>query len=226
MEQISIFITLGGLLIFTLLLASIVRQYQERMAVKRMHIQRIIRGVDQIVDLLQRVADCPIPAEIEKALREDVLSRYLKVKQIDRRFVGIEELINEAEEATRSIPGNHGFNIKDKPHLSKITKALDELIGFLQAGRLYQPMAQEKIHSFSELLGTRRSECVYRFHMAKAKEMQEEKRINAALEHCNRIKSLLNEYGPDNSQVRTWYREAEELMRVLDEASDSSAPAA
>ena len=226
MDQISIFITLGGLLIFTLLLASLVRQYQERMAVKRMQIRRLLRGVDQIVDLLQRVSDCPIPAEIERILRKDVLERYLKVQQIDRDFMGIEAMINQAQDAAGQVQEKQGFNIQDQSHLSRVTRALGEMIGYLQCGMLLQPVSQEQIQAFTELLGTCRSECVYRHHMAKAEEMRQAHRIHAALEHYNRIKLLLKEYGPDNSQVQTWCKEVEGLMLVLENAGDSSAPAA
>lgn len=227
MEQAKIFIALGGLLILALILASIVRQYQERMAVKRMQIQRVIHGIDRIGDLLQRVAGCPLPVEIEKALREDVLSRYLKVRQIDSRFLGIAALIKEAETALSLVRESHGFEVRDKPHLLKITKALGELIEFLRTGAWLHPLTQEKMHSFTELLGTLRSECVYRFQMAKAKEMREQGQIRAALEHCRVLNSFLNEYGPANSQGQAWYREAEELRKaLLDEANGSSAPAA
>lgn len=226
MEQTNLFIALGGLLIFTLMLASIVRQYQERMAEKRMRIQRIVRGVDQIVDLLQRVVGCPLPAEIEKLLREDILSRYRAVRQIDRRFLGIEELISAAEQAVGLVREGQNFDIQDKPQLLKITNAMGEMIGFLQIGMLLRPMTQAKIRAFIELLGTRRSECVYRFHLAKAKEMQEQDQLHGALGHCNSIKTFLTEHGPANNQAKAWFAEAEELRKsLLSKASDLSTPA-
>ncbi|MEN8179500.1 MAG: pyruvate-flavodoxin oxidoreductase [Pseudomonadota bacterium] len=226
MEQTKLFIALGGLLIFTLVLAGAARRYQELMAERRMRIKRILRGVDLVKDLFERITDCPLPAELERILHQDILARFLRVREIDARYKGIEALIADAEQAGNQVVESQRFDIQDKPQLQKITQALGEMINFLQNGSLLTPLSAEQAAKYMELVGTRRSECVYRFHMEQARKLQEEDELHGALGHCNSVKTFLNEHGPVSSQVKAWFAEAEELRKVLSEARDSSAPAA
>ncbi len=226
MEQTNLFIALGGLLIFALMLASAVRRYQELMAERRMRIKRIIRGVDLIKDLFERINGCPLPAELAKALHQDVLTRLQKVRQIEARFQGIDELITEAEQVVLQMVETKRFEIWDKPHRQKITHALGEMIGFLQGGGMLTPLTGEQLREFIELAGTRRAECVYRYHLEQAKKLQQAEQLHDALGHCDSIKAFLNEHGPASDQVKAWYAEAEDLSKVLSEASGSSVPAA
>ena len=214
----NLFITLGGLLILTLMLASLLRRYQERMAEKRLRIQRIIRGVDEIEDLLRQSTGCSLPAEIERVLREDVLARFHLVRKISRRFKGIAALIEGAEQALAQPPGGPRQRVQDKYQLQQVIKDLGELMDFLRAGRLLQPLPVEQLRRYVEQVGTRRAECVYRFHMEQAVRLRQAGRLHDALTHCNRVRTFVHEYGPANEQVKAWYAEAEVMRKELREA--------
>lgn len=226
MEQTNLYLALGSLLFVALILASAVRRYQEVMAERRMRIKRVLRGVDLLQDLFYRISGCPLPMELEKVLRQDILARFQKVKQIDARYREIDRMIEDAEQAANQVVENQRFGIQDKLQLNKITQALGEMIGFLRNGTLLSPLSAEQARRYSELVGIRRSECVYRYHIEQAKSLHEENRVHEALGHCNSIKTFLKEHGPSSDQVKGWYDEAEELRKALSEPGDSSAPAA
>ncbi len=218
MEKIGLFVLLGGLLIFTLMMASVVRRYQERMAEKRLRVQRIIRGVDVIEDLLKHSTGCSLPAEVEKLLREDVLSRLQSVQQIDGRFQGINRLIKEAELALHPHQSGQRPVVQDYRQLQKMTTALSQLMDFLKEGRLLKPLIAEQVRIYVEQLGTLRAECVYGFHLERANQFLQAGKRHNALGDYKSIKSFLSEHGPDNDQVKAWYDEAESLRKAISEA--------
>lgn len=222
MEQIGLFLLLGGLLIFTLVMASLVRQYQERMAEKRLRLQRIIREVDVIEQLLKQCADCSLPSEIKKLLHEDVLSRLQLVQQIDGRFQGIDRMIKEAELALNQQQAGQREVAWDYSQLQNIIAVLGQLMSFLKEGRLLKALTPDQIRSYVGQLGTLRAEYVYGFHLQRANRFLQAGKLHNALGDYKSIKSFLSEHGPDNEQVKTWYAEAEALRKALSEkiASD------
>ena len=225
MQQTNLFIALGGLLILALMLASVMRRYQEVMAERRMRIKRIMRGVDLIRAMLERVSGCPLPLELEKLLVGDVLARFQKAREIDANYQGIEDLIGDAEQRKHGVVESKAFVIRDKPHLHRIAQALAEIINFLQEGGLLAQLTSERSRRFIELIGTLRAECVYRYHLEQAKRLQEEAKVREAIIHCNSIRSFIKQNGPSNDQVKAWYAEADELINEMRKVTDPSASA-
>jgi hypothetical protein len=226
MQQSNLFIALGGLLILALMLASVMRRYQEVMAERRMRIKRIMRGVDLIRAMLERASGCPLPVELEKLLVGDVLARFQKVREIDANYQGIDEVIGSAEQRKREVVESKAFEIRDKPHLHRIAQALAEIINFLQEGGLLTPLTSERSRHFIELIGTLRAECVYRYHLEQAKRLREAAQVRQAIIHCNSIRSFIKQNGPSNDQVKAWCAEADELINEMRKVTDPSAPAA
>jgi hypothetical protein len=218
MEQYLLFISLGGLLIFTLLMASVVKYYQQQMAEKRLKIQRVLRGVDLVEGLLSRVAGCSFPAELETLLRRDILDRYQQVKKIHRRYGEIDTLLESAEHNLSQIVTSRKIEIADMGQLTRITSAYTEAIGYLSEGWMVSPLTQEQVSGLVEMAATRRAEAVRAYHLQQANDLREADDLRGAAEHCYNIKSFLREQGPDNDQAIAWYKEAEELRMELVES--------
>jgi len=216
-EQTNLFIALGGLLILALVLASGVRRYQQRMAEKRLRIQRILRGVDLIEELLGRTGDCAPPLEIERLLREDIVARYRLVSRIDGRYQGIEALLVEAQQALAGCRdrGVDETGIEERVQMERASGALGELIGLLRQGGLLKPMAPEQLRERVHRLALRRAECVRRFYLARAEQLRGEARLSEALAQCQGLKTFLSENGPNCEKVREWYGEADTLARSI-----------
>ena len=56
MEQTALFMVIGGLLILTLVLASIAQRYRDFVEERRLYVQRILRRVAEIEGLVRRMA--------------------------------------------------------------------------------------------------------------------------------------------------------------------------
>ncbi len=214
----NLIFVLGGLLIAALMLASIVHRYQVHMAQKRMKIQRLLRGVDLVEDLLDRLSGCPFPAETRQLLQKDMLARYQAIRRVDRRYEGIDKLIGEIGQALASAEvASQSQNIFDKSHLQKVVDAFGELMGFLQEGGLLHRTPVEVVREHVEKLAMQRAECVSRFHFTKAEQSFEEGKVHDALGHCNAIKEFLTEKGPNSDEVRALYDEAEAFRKRISE---------
>ncbi|MBL3528650.1 MAG: pyruvate-flavodoxin oxidoreductase [gamma proteobacterium endosymbiont of Lamellibrachia anaximandri] len=214
----NLIFVLGGLLIAALMLASIVHRYQAHMAQKRMKIQRLLRGVDLVEDLLDRLSGCPLPAETRQLLQKDMLARYQAIRGVDRRYEGIDRLIGEIGQTLASAEvASQSHKILDKPHLQKVVDAFGELMGFLQEGGLLNRTPAEVVREHVEQLAMQRAECVSRFHFAKAEQLFEEGNVRDALGHCNAIKEFLTEKGPNSDEARMLYDEAEALRKRISE---------
>jgi hypothetical protein len=218
MGQINLFIALGGLLLLTLVTASLFKRYQERMAEKRRRIQRLLRGVDQIERLLFQLESCPLQPEVEMVLREDILRRFRRVREIHPRYKSIDVCITEADEALKQPRLNQEPEIRDAQHLQKVIASLNEVIGFLQQGRLAEPVKASKLSELVELIATRRAEAVFRFHRRQAEGAVKEGRRHDAIKHYNNIRSYLYENGPTVERVKQWYEETGEMKERLKDA--------
>jgi hypothetical protein len=221
MEKYALFISIGGLLIFTLLMASVVKHYQEQMAAKRLRIQRVMRGVDLIESLFARVTACPFPAELENLLRQDILNRYQQVRSIHRRYQGIEALLVEAEGQLQQVSPARKIAIDGMAQLNQVIAAYTETIGLLSEGWLLRPLTQEEMNGFVDLAATRRAEAFRAYNLQQANDLKERGDPHGAVEHYIGIKSFLREQGPDNAQAKSWYQEAERLKRELLESIES-----
>lgn len=215
MGQTNLFIALGGLLLLTLVTASLFKRYQERMAEKRRRIQRLLRGVDQIERLLFQLDSCPLQPEVDKVFREDVVRRFRKVREIHPRYKGIDVAITEAEEALKQPRLNQEPEIRDAQQLQKVIATLNEVIGFLQQGGLAAPLKASQLSELVELVATRRAEAVYRFHRQQAEGAENEGRPQDAIKHYSNIRSYLYENGPTVERVKQWYEEAGEMKERL-----------
>lgn len=226
MQQTNLFFALGSLLILVLLLASGVRRYQEMMAERRLRIKRLLRGVDLIREMLSALGGYPLPVELERLLLEDVLARFQRVRQIDSRFQGIDELVAEAERSVNPIGKPRKFEIQDTRQLHGIIKPLGELIDFFGSGGVLASLSADQVARIVKQIGELRAEAVYRFHTQEARRLLGSDESKRAIRHCGSIKSFLSQYGPATQQVKTWYEETETLQSELEAAIDDSAPAA
>ncbi|EGV51000.1 hypothetical protein [Candidatus Endoriftia persephone] len=218
MEQYTLIAILGGLLVLALFLSGIVQRHQQAVEAKRIKIQRLLRGVDLVENILFRLQGCHLPNEVERLLREDLLARYRAVKKVEPKYEGIDELLEMTEQALATLgDAAKADEITDKFHLQKLTSVINELIDFIKQGGLLTPITAEAVRDLVDLIGTRRAECLATFHMQKARELQLEGDIHAALGHCSAIKDYLNRNGPVNERVKALFREAEALRKALSE---------
>ncbi len=104
-DNLRIIAVVGGLAIIFVIVSSLIQKYEQYMAERRGVAQRMVRDVQQIVAILNRVKTGPLPAGVGIWLRKEVLARYLSAKAIWSGFPGINQLIIRARQDMEAEPG-------------------------------------------------------------------------------------------------------------------------
>lgn len=231
MEQMTLFFVLGGLLFLALVLASIAQRYQDYVEERRRRVESILRRVGELEATLRRMSDLPVPVEAERLLRREVLARLQIVKQVHRRYRGIDGMIADAAKALSEVKPHDAGRLQDAWRLDSLLHALGEVLWMLQQRRHVSPLGETSPRQLMQLIALRRAECVFRHHRHEADQMVQQALLHQALWHCRQIVTFIREHGPEDDQVSAWYREAESRAREIEkeirgqsEASSSENP--
>lgn len=135
-DHLRLFIVIGGLLFLLLLVGSLAQKYEQYMAAKRLAVQRLMVGVQQIEEALEKTRGGGLPSGIGKLLRNELLARYITIRQIFPRHSGINQQIIRAQELTRAEPeGAASVNsaaITSVDSLNRYVIGLNEIYGLLE----------------------------------------------------------------------------------------------
>jgi hypothetical protein len=216
MGQMTIFYVLGGLLILTLMLASIAQRYHAYVEERRRQVEKILRRVAELEELITRMTGLPVPLEAERLLHEEILARLEVVKGIHHRHQGIDHRIAQAKSTLASLAPRESATNLDDNQMEILVRGLAELRWMVQERRFIAPLSEPLRASLLELLIMRRAEWLYRYHRRGIEHMLREDKLHQALWHCNQLHSFLLNEGPDNEQAQAWMREAEERRRQIE----------
>jgi len=136
-DHLRLFIMIGGLLLLLLLVASLAQKYEQYMAAKRLAVRRLMVGVQQIEEALEKSRGGGLPSGVGKLLRNELLARYITIRQIFPRQPHISQLIVQAEERARKEPeGSTSVNstaITSVDSLNCYVIGLNEIYGLLDS---------------------------------------------------------------------------------------------
>jgi len=144
-DHLRLFIVIGGLLLLLLLAGSLIQKYEEYTAARRLAVQRLMLGIQRIEDALELSRAGGLPVGVGKLLRNELLARYITVRQVDPRQPNIHQLILQAEKRARMEPEgatavNAGaFNSVES--LNRYLKGLNEIYGLLEGRGLGNRLA-------------------------------------------------------------------------------------
>ncbi|MCU7844500.1 MAG: hypothetical protein KZQ93_11740 [Candidatus Thiodiazotropha sp. (ex Monitilora ramsayi)] len=211
----TLYLVLGGLLILTLVLASIAQRYHAYIEERRRRIERVLQKVSEIEGILHRMRGLPVPVEAEEILRKEVLERLSVVKSVHSRHPGIDKMIAEAEQALSAVePGTASLDL-DEVQLATLIITLGEVLWMGQEGRFASELPEQDKIALMQVCAMRRAECLNRFHRREGEQKRRDGQLNQALWHYNQICKFIRENGPEDDRVRSWYRQAEETHREI-----------
>ncbi len=220
MEQMTLFMVLGGLLILTLVLASIAQRYHAYVEERRRQIERILRRVEELEAILGRLQGLPVPSEGLQLLYRDILARLEVIRQVHPRQPGIADRIAKASEALGAVAQSAplvSVELSDS-EMERLMRGLGQLLWMLQERRFVTPVAEDERERMLRLLSLWRAEAHYRFHRRQVARLVEQGQLHQALWHCNQVRQLLRETGADNATIRSWYEEISERYRTISDA--------
>lgn len=144
-DHLRLFIVIGGLLLLLLLVGSLIQKYEEYTAAKRLAVQRLMLGIQRIEETLEMSRAGGLPAGVGKLLRNELLARYITVRQVNPSQPNIHQLIVQAEERARKEPEGatsvnaSAFNSVES--LNRYLKGLNQIYGLLEGHGLGSRLA-------------------------------------------------------------------------------------
>ncbi|MES9939437.1 MAG: hypothetical protein ABW104_15945 [Candidatus Thiodiazotropha sp. 6PLUC2] len=218
MEQTTLFIVVGGLLVLTLVLASIIQRYNDFVEERNQKVQRILNRVTEIEALIQRIPGLPVPVEVETLLRQDILVRLQALKQIHPRYEGINQMIQAAEQAVGEVKAQPQGTQLDALRLEQFSRLLKEVDWLLKERRLLTPMTDEYRDRLIAALDFRHAESLYHHHIKQAERLEKEQQLHQAHWHCSQLKTLVEPLVQNNQQAAEWIKE---IRRVCEKITKS-----
>jgi hypothetical protein len=215
MEQVTLFMVVGGLLVLTLVVASIGQRYHDFIEERRLQVQRILNRVTEIESLIHRMTGLPVPVEIELLLRQDILARLKALQQIHPKYKGVQGLIRNAETAMGQVKARPQGPDLDALRLEQLSRLLSEIHWLLKERRLLTPVTEEQRGQFMATLELRRTDCLYRHHIREAVRLEKAQQLYQAQWHCQQLKALLEPLFQTHQQAVEWYGEMQSVCQKV-----------
>ncbi|MEJ2612726.1 MAG: hypothetical protein P8179_22375 [Candidatus Thiodiazotropha sp.] len=210
-----LFIVIGGLLILTLILASIAQRYHDYVEQRRLEVKRILMRVSEVEDLVRRMVGLPVPVEVVQLLRQDILARLQIAKQIYAGYKGIDSMILGARTALAQVkPTTHTVEL-DYLRMQQLTRALGEMLWLLKGGRLLTSITEEQRVQLMEKMTMQRAETLYNYHSREAAHLEKLNQLHQAHWHCTQLDSLLKPLIPTHQKVEVWYQEMQPICERI-----------
>lgn len=216
MEQMTLYLVLGGLLILTLVLASIAQRYHAYLEERRRQIERILRRVDELDELAGKLQGLPLPPGVMALLRRDALARLEVIRKIHPRHPGLATRIESAKAAMAEVEaGQKSPQALDEALLDRLMKGLGQVDWMLREQRFVAPLEPGEGESLRQAIVMQQAESLYRFHSRQAEKRAAAGEQHQALWHCNQVRQFLREQGPDNEQIQAWLQDIDRRYQAL-----------
>jgi hypothetical protein len=216
MEQMTLYLVMGGLLILTLALASIAQRYNAYVEERRRKVERILRRVEELDELAGQLRGLPLPPGLMALLRRDALARLEVVRQIHPRHPGLSGLIEQAKASLAETQIVHSApQTLDEGMLNRLMKGLGRVSWMLQEQRFMTPLQEAEGAQLGRAIAMQQAEQLYRFHMRQVEKRSTAGELYQALWHCNQVRQFLRDKAPDDEQTEVWYQAVDERYRSL-----------
>ena len=213
----TLYMVLGGLLILTLVLASIAQRYHAYVEERRRRIERILKRVEGLEDVVGQLRGLPVPADGLRLLYRDILARLEVIRQVYARQPGIGERIARtaaAQSAVEEAAPLASVELKE-PEMERLMRGLGQLLWMLQERRFVTPVGEDERERLAQNLALWRAEAHYRYHRRQAARLVEQSQLHQALWHCNQVRQFLRDSGPDTPLISGWYEEIDARCRAI-----------
>jgi hypothetical protein len=216
-EQWGVPLAVLGLLLATLLMASLVHRYQAHQAAMRAAVRRVESGLLRTEAALSQLVAVPLSRELRVTLRRDLLARCQRIARLYRRYPDIARRISEAERtlnAEGAAVGGVG-PIESEQRFRAMNGALNDLIAVMSQGDTLQPIPADVRVIFRRELGERQAEVQARFHLVAARRCESEGNLTRARAHLTTLLQLLRRRAPATAFVSELAREADNALAEL-----------
>jgi hypothetical protein len=215
MDQMTIIFGAGGLLVLTLVVASIAHRYHAFVEERRQHVQRILKRVEEIEGLTKRMIDLPIPVELEQLLRRDIHARLLAVRSVHPGYKGVNEMISQAQQGIEQCVANPASGEMSEQKVERFTRLMGELEWLIKDQRLMVEINDQEREQLLGVIDIRRMEVLYGYHIHEGARLLKGNQLHQAQWHSEQLKSMLSNRAVESDQIQAWREEADQLHRQV-----------
>lgn len=210
-SQYHLFVGIGGLVFLMLLVTSMSQKYQAYQLEKEVALKRMLRGIQQIENVLNLLEGCAIPRKMQIMLRKEILARYVTMRQIHKKLDNIDQLISTAQREIQAAEAKAELNRQragDRGQLNRYVNGLTELITFLNSEGHIAGMSEHERKNYQTDLGVLRADYIDDYHTHEAIKLAEQKLWDESAKHLKEIMQYLQTHGPSNDHIKKIYQTA------------------
>jgi len=217
-DNLSVLAAVTGMVVLTVLAASLVSVYQRHLELKRQRIHRLLWGAQRAERLLAELAAISLPRDIRVLLRRDIIARYRGIARMHSAYPGITQVVSQAEQRLSAEGGDVGQVLPvpaDDEVFEQWQMAIGELYELLQPGRLVTPLAAENRAELRAQLLERQAECLFGHFMHQADLLKQQDRELAARKRISQLLEMLTAQGLHSVRVQDLHRQADAAYQYL-----------
>lgn len=210
-----------GLVILTLLLASLYRKYQEAQAMRRQRVAMLLAGVEQLERILGQTTPLGLSRELRVLSRKELVRRLKAVQATYARYPHIQERIHQARSQvdTEGATAPSRQKSTDKALLTGQLNVLAELRHILVEGGFSEPVAPSELPGFLHELDEARVRVQFDYHLAMYELYCDENARAKARSHLVALTKMIDGVRLKSEVITALREEAERLSKQEFEAS-------
>lgn len=207
-QQYHLLFGIGALILLLLLITGFAQRFQAYQLEKQAALKRILRGIQQIEDIQQKLEGSALPGALQVVLCKEALARYMTISQIHRRFENIGPLINQAQKklaVAQSVGERAVTRPADRETRNRLVNGLGNLIIFLQEQKSIAGLSETERRNYIQRLAVMRIEYVDLFHSEEAIELARQQAWNDAGAQLKEALVFMQTYAGSDEQSRAIY---------------------
>lgn len=219
--EFNTLLAVAGLILLTLMSASVVRMYQQQQAVKRQRLGILQAGIEKIEQLLDETQRLGLSREMRVLLLKEKQSRVRAMQRVFPKLPGIDERLREAGRAIEreGQQSQVTLEIEDEQLLHEVLRDLLRLKRLIAEGGLLVRIAPVERDVLIRELEEAIVACNFRFHKHMIGHYQRSGLNSKARTHLQTLTSYLKHVELETDAVVAMRTENQELSRQMFELS-------
>lgn len=219
MELMYLVAGIGGLLMLTVFANNMAEIAEKKARDKKMKILRLQRRIDELSDYLEELKSFNLPKPVIDMILNEILVRFEMIQDIDPRFHGIQELLDESKEqieTTSNQPPQEEQQVESELMLQTKLAIVRHVIQYLQEVPLLSKHIELEAHEYIEMLITLRYEKINQFYFRQSQLALEENKFVEANKHIKYISNAILNSGFKNERLDEIVEQANTMEQEIE----------
>jgi len=213
-ENMRTLVVLAGMAFLSLFVAGLIHKYERYIAEKRLIVQRLLRGVSQLEETFELVPAGSIPKGMGTWMRQEVLARYIAVKQVMSNHPGINQSISLAEQLVRQEPAGLSElappQLLEREPLDAYLKGLNSFATILHSNDFCGRMPKDQRREYLQSILLLEAESAYNYFIHQGSKLANAGRYGEAITEIRSLDSYLQRVNSPSSRLLELKRKTKE----------------